>query len=254
MFGKRRKVVKADLSALEEGCARNTPLEIFRSSGPGAPPAARGRLLAMEPDKLLIERVRDVEGEVDLTGGQEIDCFFAHKGDMRVFRTNVINTKVTAPLNGRTRVPAISLELPKRVDAGQRRARYRVMLASMEEPISVGLSQADQPGGEYGDAWWSCQLADASMFGVGVSTTVVKANRIDPARPVFIAIHLPGETSPITFQAEIRRIQEVASVEVLRLGLQFNAWPSQEQLESRLEPLAKFLEAYQRERMAKSAA
>lgn len=256
MFGKSKKKPKVpSIPALEEACARNVPLEVFRSAGPGAPPAARGRLLYLDEAKVYVERTRDQEGEVNLEARQDIDCFFSHRGDLYVFRTEVVDPKCSAPLNGQHRVPAIALGRPGKVEQGQRRSRYRVSFASMFPPTKVRLGLiVDGIEPAHDEDWWECELADASIYGLGLVIEGASPRDFVVRTPATVRYYVPGEGSATILRAEIRRVQEISATGGVRLGLQFEPWPDHAEFDKRLEPFDEYLARFQRDRMRRASA
>lgn len=255
----RAKDKKRDRSAitgfeiLESACERNLPLEVFRSSGLGAPPSARGRLIRIEANTVIMEEARNSEGEVELRRNQQIDCFFSHRDEMYGFRTTVAEAGFSASLNGKTRVQALALRLPDRVEVTQRRARFRVSLASLEPRIPVRILFEDVIP-VTGGRWMKFELIDGSGLGIGAITKSRLETKELPNRTCYIKLQTPGTEEPVVVRGQVRRAFEIESADSVRLGIQFQPWPSKSELEESLEAFEEFLMTIQRARMNKGVA
>lgn len=241
------------MDVLDAACDRNLPLEIFRSSGPGAPPAARGRLIRLENDGLIMEHARNREGEVELRRGQDVDAFFSFRDEIYGFRTSVAEPKIMSSLNGRTKVQAIRLRLPDRVEVTQRRARFRVSLASVKPRIPVKLLFEEVIPVD-GGRWSDFELIDASGLGVGVMTKSVLDLKTLQDRECFLRLKTPGTEEAFVLKGRVRRAFAIEAADSVRLGVQFLPWPSKGELEETLEPFEAYLMQVQRERMSKGVA
>lgn len=250
---KRDQAVDQSIETLRAACDRNLPLEVFRSSGLGAPPVARGRLLKLTDNELMVEQVREREGEIELHRGQQLDCFFVHADEIYGFRSRVRETDRRASLNGKTRVEAISLMAPSKVDVTQRRARYRVSLASLDPRIRVGIQFAEIiPAG--GGRWKEYEIADASGLGIGAVTEDPTDDSQLEGMTCFVRFKVSGMDEAVIVKGQVRRVLEIARTEGVRIGIQFLPWPTRAELEESLEPFEEFLMTIQRSRMNKGVA
>ncbi len=127
---------------LAEACDRNVPVEVFRVSKTGGPPA-RGRLLSLNDEGIVIERLQIIGEEFPHGVGTLFACYFRVGGELYSFQTKVTESRAAARLNGRLIVPALKLARPLKVTAGQRRNVFRVSVGARADAPKIDLWTAD---------------------------------------------------------------------------------------------------------------
>lgn len=131
------------MDALREACDRNVPVEVFRTSGTGDGAPARGRLLSLNEQELVIERLQMIGEDFAHGVGTKFECYFRLGGELYTFRAVVTESRMAARLNGRFIVPAIKLTPPKIVEPGQRRGVFRVSLGGRADAPRVDVWLSD---------------------------------------------------------------------------------------------------------------
>ncbi|MCC7387156.1 MAG: hypothetical protein IT431_00155 [Phycisphaerales bacterium] len=127
---------------LTEACDRNVPVEVFRVTKTGGPPA-RGRLLSLNDEGIVIERLQIIGEEFPHGVGTLFACYFRVGGELYSFQTKVTESRAAARLNGRLIVPALKLARPLKVTAGQRRNVFRVSVGARADAPKIDIWTAD---------------------------------------------------------------------------------------------------------------
>ena len=245
--------------ALREACQRNAPIEVFRADAETVEPAARGRLLQLGDDWILIEKAQVIGRDVRFYAGVPIEAYFNYHGTIFHFRTRVIAAAGPVQLNRRTIVPGMTLARPARVEPGQRRSVYRVSLAAQPKPIDASIWRlddsadiADSAQHEVGadappnrDADYLGAVVDASDTGLGLLIEGCPASRFRLYDRILVRFHPPGEDEAIAFPCEIRHARELRE-DATRLGVLFLLPPSRSLGDVRVRRLVAYLAGVQR--------
>lgn len=125
------------LVALAAACARNTPIEVVRRGRGEQEPSAKGRLLELRKDALIIEKVRVIGRAARFPPGSVIDCYFTYGGALLQFRSTIIDAGRAVQLNDHVTLPAMSVALPERIESGQRRQVFRISLGTLDAQPKV---------------------------------------------------------------------------------------------------------------------
>lgn len=125
------------LVALSAACARNTPIEVVRRGRGDQEPSAKGRLLELRKDALVIEKVRVIGRTARFPPGSVIDCYFTYGGALLQFRSRIVDAGQTVQLNDHVMLPAMSVAMPEQIESGQRRQMFRVSLGTLDAPPKV---------------------------------------------------------------------------------------------------------------------
>jgi len=139
------------MEALQAACDRNASVEVVRLDREGEDPPARGRLLELTDDALVVEELQIIGHEFHAPVGTRLDLFFSLGGTLFSCSARVIESRAVVQLNQKRFVPGLRLTRPSKVAPGQRRAVYRVSLAGLMRPPMVELwldreSEARLPG------------------------------------------------------------------------------------------------------------
>lgn len=232
---------------LKEACARNVPLELHLQTVRGIQPVARGRMLKVDEEYVVLETPQVIGRRVAVFPGQEYEAFFTINETLFTFRTKVVETGCSTKLNQLKYTDGLKLLRPQVVRTGQRREAFRTSLALLEDiPVWVHEASAAEPGLVPVHARrFRGRLVDASAGGVGVllENTVTRFNIYDP---LFIGFTLPGAPKPIAMLVEIRQSRFVLNDTAVRLGLMFLPWPDQVALTRLAAQLTLFLTEVQR--------
>lgn len=125
------------LVALAAACARNTPIEVVRRGRGDQEPSAKGRLLELRKDALIIEKVRVIGRAARFPPGSVIDCYFTYGGALLQFRSTIIDAGRAVQLNDHVTLPAMSVALPELIESGQRRQVFRISLGTLDAQPKV---------------------------------------------------------------------------------------------------------------------
>lgn len=224
------------LDLLKEACDRNVPVEVFRCTDLGMRPPARGRLIQLDDEELVIEKLQVIGATYELTSGTRLEGYFRFGGQLFRFVTWVRESRIAARLNGRLVVPALKLERPTLVEPGQRRSVYRISLATRADApgAEVWLTAPHVPrpedGGDFGAApsggsppparppEFRGRLVDASDNGLGVVLQQCIYSRLKHMQQVWLRLYLPEEAEPMDFLATVRHTTPVRETDA-RVGL-----------------------------------
>ncbi|MFG0283977.1 MAG: PilZ domain-containing protein [Phycisphaerales bacterium JB039] len=244
--------------ALREACGRNAPIEVFRADAEAIDPPARGRLLQLRDDGIVIEKVQVIGRDIRFYAGVPIDAYFSYHGTIFHFRTKVIAAAGPVQLNRRTIVPGMTLARPARVEPGQRRSVYRVSLAGQPTQIEASIWRLDAPAENTDPAHdpalesppnrtpdYIGTVVDASDTGLGLIVEGCPASRFRVYQRVFVQFHAPGDSEPIGFGCEIRHARELRE-DTTRLGVLFLLPPSRSLGDARVRRLVAYLAGVQR--------
>lgn len=158
LFGKQRESENdgsspAAVEALREAVERNCPAGFARLGFVGQDPLATGRLLSWEKDRLCVEELQVIGGEIRFGTGDRLECYATLGEDVIAFGVKVVDMAIPKRLNDSTVVQSITLEGPTGVNFGNRRVAYRANLGVL--------------GQEYvGDLWFLDRYTGKDVGGV----------------------------------------------------------------------------------------
>lgn len=238
------------LAALQAACDRNAPLEIVQTGLAGEEPFARGRMIEIEDDVLMIEEVQIIGKVAKFARQTPVMAFFRFGSRLYEFHSRVVSSDNPVHLNKSLIVPAIELTMPEAVTEGQRRNVYRIPVAALREPIEIEFWSESPPnpgkivlidtlrpegdgvcdpmtGGEDASglllpptrlADWRGAMIDASDVGIGMNLVQCRLGQIKLFDRGWLRFSLPGDPAgAMTFQIEVRQIRSVREG-VVRVG------------------------------------
>lgn len=223
------------VEALRQACDRNVPVEVFRCADAGTSPPARGRLLSMDDEELLIEKLQIIGSSYELTMETPLEGYFRLSGQLFRFDTKVRESRIAARLNGRLVVPALKVRRPERVVPGQRRNVYRVSLSGRTDApkVEVWLSDPTMTPDADTDCVTSGPAAvrtrppdfvgravDASDTGIGAVLHQCIYSRLKLLQQVWMIVHVPDDEAPMQLRASVRHSTPVLETDA-RVGLHF---------------------------------
>jgi len=236
------------LGLLKAACARSAVVEFHRQEGTLAIPAARARMLAIDGNGIVLDRPQVIGREVPLGAGQTVDAFITIDDELYTFQTSVINGDVPVTVNGEKHVKGVRIQLPGAVRVGQRRQYFRTSLA-LVQPLPVTLHRTDREdptATPVGAHHFKGQLLDASAGGFGVRVDDVIYTRFKIYNHYFLTFITPDQEEETTVLCELRQTRPIRDGESVKIGLLTLPWPSQRELDRKLQPLVRYLTEMQR--------
>lgn len=242
---------------LQAACDRNASVEVVRPERAGSDPPARGRLLELTEDRLVIEQLQVIGRDLHAPAGTRLDLYFSMGGTLFTCSAKVVETKAIVQLNQQLYVPALYLTKPKRVEPGQRRTVFRVPLGGLGRLIEIELwldreaesaseSEVEEQAGDGGPAPAAQEtpggdpdgerrdpnkppprepdfrghIVDASDRGLGVCLYDCVYSRLRPFAPGWVRIGQFDNQGQIEFRVEIRRSASMRDRDA-RVGMRF---------------------------------
>ena len=136
------------LEALREAVERNCPAGFARLGFVGEDPLATGRLLKWEDDRLHVEELQVIGGEIRFGTGDRLECYAMLGEEVISFGVKVRDMAKPQRLNDSTIVQSIALEGPTDVAFGNRRGAYRANLGVLEKEFVGNLWFLDRYTGK----------------------------------------------------------------------------------------------------------
>lgn len=233
---------------LLEACQRNAAIELHHTDGTGELTVAKTRLLATDEEHLYVAQPQCLGGVVSFRAGNQLDAFLSYQENLYCFRSTVVNPIIPVALNERKRVQGMSLTLPTRLRAGQRRRCFRISLIR-HDPIAVSLhtTSAATPEACPLDARrFTGTMIDLSVGGMGLGIDRCVYSTFNVGDLIFISFPLPSEVKPLEFLAQVRQSRPLTDDSNTRLGLQFEIWPTMADFRTRERLVQKFINDTQR--------
>ena len=163
------------LEALREAVERNCPAGFARLGFVGQDPLATGRLLSWDKNRLFVEELQVIGGEIRFGTGDRLECYATLGEDVIAFGVKVVDMAVPQRLNDTTIVQSITLEGPTGVNFGNRRVAYRANLGVL--------------GREYvGDLWFLDRFT---------SNDPCRAYPSDVGQTLFTSLREAAQASPL---------------------------------------------------------
>ena len=245
------------IAALEAACARNAPVEVVRRELAGEAPLARGRMLNLTEDTLEVQRVQVVGRNMTFRNGNELDAYFDYSGTVYHFRTTIKSMSEMVQVNAKLVVPAMLIQRPTHVEAGQRRNTFRVSIGARVEVPTVNLwnlGNGAEPGPEgeppKEQPDFSGRLADASATGLGVLIENITYSRFKHDTRMLASIHFVETPNPLSFLCEVRQTRAVRGGDSTRLGLLITGtFGDKREQQNKQRVLSDYVQKVQREQL-----
>lgn len=232
---------------LREACERNIPLELHHTDFADPLPAARSRLLNIDPTRLYIEQPQVVGRSVLIRPGLRFACYFELGDVLYRFVTSVVEVGRTVPLNASRSAMGVVLARPKEVEPGERRDADRVALTGLS-PLFADLcdppAHPDDDPHEDGRAFQG-RIVDLSPEGLCL-IGAGEAMRLRSGERLWISFTVPCECATFAGMVEVRHSRRIMQDTAVRLGLCFVPWPNPETLQQSLAPVRRFLDSMRR--------
>jgi c-di-GMP-binding flagellar brake protein YcgR len=239
---------------LREACERNVPLELHHTDFADPLPAARSRLLNIDPVRLYIEQPQVIGRSVLIRAGVRFACYFELSDVLYRFVTTVVEVGRTVPLNASKTALGVVLARPKEIEPGERRDAERVALTGLR-PLFADLCdpplQPGDPPHTDGRAFQG-RIVDLSPEGLCL-IGAGEAMRLRIGERLWISFEVPGERTTFAGMVEVRHSRRIMQDTAVRIGLTFAPWPNPEELQLSLAPLRRFLDTLRRLRSSKAA-
>lgn len=237
-----------DVAALlREACDRNVPLELHHADFADPLPAARSRMLNLDPGHIYIEQPQIIGRSVLIRPGVRFGCYFELGEVLYRFQTEVSEVGRTMPLNASKTAVGVVLTRPKEIVPGTRRDADRVTLVNLR-PIFVELTDAPtEPGGVVSEDGRSlrARLVDLSPGGACLIGDG-DAMRLKIGERLLISFPIPNENATFSGMIEVRHSRRIMQDTAVRMGTMFVPWPNPETLQLSLAPVRRFLDNLRR--------
>ncbi|MEO1008285.1 MAG: hypothetical protein AAFX79_06940 [Planctomycetota bacterium] len=147
LFGKKKSEKPAPaedrdadaLEALHEACERNCPAGFARLGFVGQDPLASGRLLRWEGERLFVEELQVIGGEIRFGVGDRLECYATLNDKILAFGSTVRTMATPQRLNDSTVVASMVLDPPTGVAFGNRRGAYRASIGVLGNEFAGDL-------------------------------------------------------------------------------------------------------------------
>lgn len=233
---------------LDEACMRNAVIELHRRENQNSHPAARGRMLAIRDETVLVADPQIIGREAMLFTGQDLDGYFAASGAMFQFATRVVETDTPMRLNNQKIVLGVRLSLPKSLRRGQRRSAYRTSLVC-DTPIAAILrrvSSIDPIQCPIDERPIHGAIVDASPGGFGINLPNILPTQFKLYETYFLSFMIPEAAQRMHFLVELRQARELPEIGASRVGVLMLPWPTQRDHTREIQPLLKRLNEIER--------
>jgi c-di-GMP-binding flagellar brake protein YcgR len=236
------------LTLINEACDRNAPVELHYTNGANALTVARSRVLGTTEEMLYLDRPQCIKQEVGFRNGQILDAYFSLHGSLYWFRATVLSPELYVELNARKRVLGMSLTLPTKVKPGQRRRCFRASTIGIDEIIvNLHFTNNEIPDVTPIDAGrFRGILVDLSIGGAGLAIEQHTYSRFRVGDLMFLRLPLPDRPQPFYLLTQVRQSRPLHEDGGVRLGLQFEHWPSARRFSVIEHELQKFVTDLQR--------
>jgi c-di-GMP-binding flagellar brake protein YcgR len=241
----------AAISLLQEACARNTQVEIHQQDQRSRH-VARSRLLALENEKVYVDRTQNRSGEVDFTPGKIVECFFTLNDRIYAFITHAVQRGALIELNREKRVVGAVLGTPAAVDERQRRNAFRVSLAGTD-PILVSLHACSdtQPFvAPLSCRPFACRAVNISLGGFALSVAKERCPPLREGQFFFAGMPLPECPEPLLFVTQLRYRRPVPDSGIHVLGFRIIEW-DMPWMPRQIDDMGRFIIELQRRKLRK---
>jgi c-di-GMP-binding flagellar brake protein YcgR len=212
-------------AVLANFCDRNAAAELRLARPHGDPLFLRVRLLALQPDRLYVDRPDS--GAHLLVEGQRLEVFI-NTGTIRwAFATVVLERRAMLQLNAQQRIPAVVLRVPQEMTNNQRRRDYRVSVASRGIACTVIEASRQFPYACDLDAMrWNAVVANISARGAGLLIHPTGPLGIVAGQQLFMDFCLPEVDGGFHLAGEVRHVRAVQDSNRYVLGIRFLPLPT----------------------------
>lgn len=236
---------------LNEACERNAVIELHRRDNNESIPAARGRMLAVRDDALVIAEPQIIGRDSRLSAGVAVDAFFLAGDVMLHFVSEIISTTEMVRLNEHKRVRAFTISAPEAIAPGQRRSYFRTLVLG-DEPVRATLRavlSADPIQCPIDAAPIAAEMVDGSPLGFGLNVHESDARRVRLYDLFFMSFTIPGDQQMRTLLVELRQNRDLGDTGLRRFGMLTHAWPTRRDHNLTIQPVLRWLHEVQRRRL-----
>lgn len=236
------------LSLLKSACERNMPVEIHKHTGDAATPVARARMMCMDNERLFLDEPQTIGKIVKMGKNTPVDVYFFVGDQLHMFSTTIASMQCRVRLNVSKILVGMALNLPSKVQQGQRRARFRTSLSTYT-PIPITLIEAsdDLNSSPIDAARFEGRLVDGSDGGLGILLDFDRPRKFRIYGRWFVHLHLPGASERTLLGCELRQVRTLRKNETMKIGLMTLPWPNTRAMRERMRPLALLMTSVERE-------
>jgi len=236
------------LSLLDSGCERNIPVEIHKHTGDAAVPVARARMMCTDSERLYLDEPQTIGKKVQMGKGTSVDAYFSIGDQLYTFSTTVASMQCKVRLNETKTLVGMALNLPSKVEQGQRRSRFRTSLA-MHSPISVTICETahDLNSSPIDADQFTGRIVDGSDGGIGILLDFDRPRKFKIYGRWIVQFHIPSESERTVLACELRQARTIREGETMKIGMMALPWPNIRAMRERMQPLAMHLNSIQRQ-------
>jgi c-di-GMP-binding flagellar brake protein YcgR len=211
---------------LRLACARNTSAEVHAEDPLAGMVSSRARLLNLDEQHVYLDQPQSIGQPVALTTGQVVTVYFLMNGTRHAFRSHVVRPRCYVRLNARQQVPGISVTMPARVGQQQRRADFRISLASYQGSHAlIHAGSAEGGGSAPVDALrWTARMVNVSAGGLGVLAQKGPRPHWKIGGLFFLTFRLPEYDYDFVIMAELKHVRRIHGGHSTIAGFRFLPW------------------------------
>jgi c-di-GMP-binding flagellar brake protein YcgR len=236
------------LSLLNSCCERNISVEIHKHTGDAAVPVARARMMCTDSERLFLDEPQTIGKEVQMGKNTAVDVYFSLGDKLYTFATTIASMQCKVRLNQTKTLIGMAINLPKKIDQGQRRSRFRTSLA-LHTPIPVTLCEASGDCNSCPlDAFrFEGRIVDGSEGGLGILLEFDRPRKFKVFGRWIVEFHIPGESETTVLGCELRQVRTIRENELMKIGIMALPWPNTRAMRERMQPLARHLNSIERQ-------
>lgn len=287
--GRERERLARAADLLREACDRNTPVCVVKPTQVGRVPMARGRLLRLSDDEIVLEEVRVPGMRVGFGCGDDLDAYFTLNQKLYHFRTRLLRSGEPTRLNRLKVILGMTIARPRAVEEGDRRKLFRVSVGALAERATVelwrlrvpenpeddavgcladvegdgaelppmafnpeGLDLAEIDADAQRAAEYSGWLSDGTEAGLGIRLEFVRPEKFTMFEPVLVSVGLPGAKGRMRLLCEVRSKREV-NEDGTRLGVVVIPEADEQAAHGKMLAMRAFLMGVQRSRLRRGS-
>ncbi len=237
---------------LREACARNAAAELHYRTGDDQLVTARVRLLDVDAETIYTDRPQSIGKSVRFRERQVVVVHFLLSGTRYAFRARVVKPHCFVQLNANQRVPGMAIGQPGAIRPHQRRADFRMSLASHKVVAVIHRGSAEDGG--------SCPVQARPLKALltnisagGVCTVVDRAEARDwrLGDTFFVNFELPAVDDDFHMMAELRHTRPIHDGLSVVAGLKFRPW-SLVRMRAVVRRITRFIASEQRRQLRRS--
>jgi c-di-GMP-binding flagellar brake protein YcgR len=180
-----------------------------------------------------------------------VTTYFLLGGTRYAFRSRISKARCSVRLNAQQQVPGMGLFLPAELRVQQRRADFRLSLAS-HEVIAQGHPGSSENGGccSIAAQRFNARLTNISAGGVGVLVNRSVTREWKPGQVFFLSFSLPEIKPTLCMMTDLRHMRVIHDGLYAVAGFKFLQWPPVP-MKQYLREITQFIAAEQRRRLSK---